>query len=100
MFPVVADSNRLLGCVTTNEVKSLPREEWPRRTVQEIILPCTPENTISPEMDAQQALKRMTRSGISRLMVVKENHLLGIISLKDLLGFLSTKLDIEGYRAS
>jgi Zn-dependent protease/CBS domain-containing protein len=98
MFPVVADSNDLLGCVTTNEVKNLPREEWPRRMVREIVLPCTPENTVSPEADAQQALKRMTRSGISRLMVVKGNHLLGIISLKDLLGFLSTKLDIEGHK--
>ena len=99
LFPVVNDSNNLLGYVTTNEVKNLPKEEWSRRTVQEITQPCSEENTAAPETDAQQALQRMTRSGIGRLMVVKENRLLGIIALKDLLGFLSTKIDIEGYGA-
>jgi Zn-dependent protease/CBS domain-containing protein len=97
MFPVVADSNNLLGCVTTNEVKNLSREEWAQHTVREITRPCTEENTAPPETDAQQALLRMTRTGVGRLMVVKENRLIGIISLKDLLGFLSTKLNLEGH---
>lgn len=97
MFPVVADSNSLLGCVTVNDVKQIPREQWPQRTVQDIIHQCSAENTTSPETDAEQALARMTRTGISRLMVVRDNHLLGIISLRDLVSFLSTKLDIEGY---
>ncbi len=96
MFPVVTDYGDLLGCVTTNEVKNLPREEWALHTVQEILLPCTEENTISPESNAQQTFLRMTRTGISRLMVAKENRLLGIVSLKDLVGFLSTKMNLEG----
>jgi len=97
MFPVVTDSNHLLGCVTAEEIKNLPREEWTWRTVQEIFRPCTSENTAPPETDAQQALSTMTRTGIGRLMVVKENRLVGILSLKDLLGFLSTKLSLEGH---
>ena len=96
MFPVVTDSNDLLGCVTADEIKNLPREEWTWRTVQEIVRPCTSENTAPPETDAQQALSTMTRTGTGRLMVVKGNRLVGIISLKDLLGFLSTKLSLEG----
>jgi Zn-dependent protease/CBS domain-containing protein len=97
MFPVLSDSGDLLGCVTTNDVKKLPREEWATRTVREITRPCSAENTMPPEEDAQQVLARMTRTGAGRLMVVKGNRLLGIVSLRDLLGFLSTKLDIEGY---
>jgi Zn-dependent protease/CBS domain-containing protein len=96
MFPVVADSDSLLGCVTTDEIRNLPREEWTHRTVKEITRPCSEENTALPGTDARQALSRMTKNGISRMMVVKNNHLMGIISLKDLLGFLSTKLEIEG----
>lgn len=97
MFPVVTDTSNLVGCVTTEEVKSLPRQEWASRTVREILRPCTSENTVSPEVDAQQALSKMTKSGQSRLMVVEQDRLLGIISVKDLLGFLSAKLDMEGY---
>jgi Zn-dependent protease/predicted transcriptional regulator len=97
MFPVVTDSNDILGCVTTNEIKNLPREEWGQHSVSEITRPCTEENTIAPEIDALRALLQMTRTGASRLMIVKGNRLLGIISLKDLLGFFSTKLNLEGY---
>jgi predicted transcriptional regulator len=98
MFPVVQDSARLLGCVTTEAVKNLPRSEWPNRTVREIIQPCTSENTAQPGLDAEHALAKMTRTGVGRLMVVRDNQLLGIIALKDLLKFLSTKLDVEGGR--
>ena len=28
MFPIVEDTDRLVGCVTTKQVKEIPREEW------------------------------------------------------------------------
>ncbi len=37
----------------------------------------------------------MNRTGNSRLMVTDGDQLVGIITLKDLLGFLSTKLDLD-----
>jgi Zn-dependent protease/CBS domain-containing protein len=96
MYPVLADSNYLVGCVTVEQVKNLPRSEWQSKTVQEILQPCSPENTIAPEADAQQVLVRMTKTGRGRLMVTRGDQLLGIIALKDLLKFFSTKLEIEG----
>lgn len=45
---------------------------------------------------AMKALSRINRTKNSRLMVVdKNNQLVGILSLKDLLRFLSLKLDLE-----
>jgi hypothetical protein len=41
-------------------------------------------------------LAQITKSGQSRLMVLDRGHLLGTIALKDLIGFLGAKLDIEG----
>ena len=97
MFPVVlAGSDKLAGCVTTNGVKTVPREEWNRHSVREVLQPCSEENTISPEMDAVKALAQISRSGLSRLMVVDKDRLVGVLSLKDLVGFLATKLDLEG----
>ncbi len=97
MFPVVATgSEKLAGCVTTSGVKRVPREEWNQHSVREVLQPCSPENTIGPDTDAVKALAQISRSGQSRLMVVDRGHLLGVIALKDLIGFLATKLDIEG----
>ena len=95
LFPVV-DDGRLLGCVHTRAVKELPREEWSRQSVSAIMERCSPDNTIGPDTDAVQALSRMSATGQSRLMVVEEGRLLGIIALKDLLKFLALKVELEG----
>jgi len=93
MYPVV-HGNTLVGCVTTRQVKDIPRGEWGRRTVGEIASGCSPENTVGPDIDAIKALGIMSRTGNSRLMVVENGRLIGVITLKDIMGFLSVRLDL------
>jgi CBS domain-containing protein len=95
LFPVAADGT-LQGCITTRQVKEIPREEWTQHTVGELYIKCDSSNTVTSSTDATEALSRMHRNSHSRLMVVDDNKLVGIISLKDLLRFLSLKLDLEG----
>jgi CBS domain-containing protein len=99
MFPVLRDS-KLLGCITTKQVKEIPRNEWNRHAVQELVTPCSQDNAIGPDMDAVHVLSTMTRTGNSRLMVVDQDRLVGIVTLKDLLHFLSLKMDLEGTNGS
>jgi len=94
MFPIV-DDGKLIGCISTREVKDIPQEEWSQHTVGEFSKPCSSINTIAPETDAMKALSIMHQTGKSRLMVVESNRLVGIVVLKDLLKFLSLKLDLE-----
>jgi CBS domain-containing protein len=94
LYPVV-DGDRLVGCVTTREIKQLPRDEWDRQTVGAIAqAPCA-ENTIAPDTDAMAALAAMSRRRASRLMVVEGERLVGILTLKDLLEFFSLKMELE-----
>jgi len=95
MLPVV-DAGRLVGCVTTKQVKETPRGEWSHKTVGEIVIPCGPGNTIGPGEDAVKAIATMKESGASRLMVTENGRLVGILALKDLLTFLSLKVELEG----
>ncbi len=95
MFPVVEDTDRLIGCVTTKKVKEIPREEWTHRKLGEIVAQCSAENTIGPQVDAMKALSLMSKSGLSRLMVIEGNRLVGVIALKDMLKFFSLKVELE-----
>ena len=95
MFPVVDDAGRLLGCISTRQVRQLEREEWDRQTVGALAERCGPENVVAPTADAMEALSRMSRTGASRLMVVEGDRLLGILTLKDLLRFFSLKMELE-----
>ena len=94
MFPVLEDG-RLVGCATTSRLKDVSIEEWGGKTVSDILQPCSEENTIPPNADAMKALSRMNRNRVSRLMVVENGRLQGILSLKDLLDFLSLKIELE-----
>ncbi|MHA1152508.1 MAG: M50 family metallopeptidase [Alphaproteobacteria bacterium] len=95
LFPVVED-HRLLGCAGIREVKMLPREEWARRRVADILAPCTAANTVDAETDAVKAMAIMRQSGNTRLMVVEDGRLVGMLVLKDMLEFFALKMDLEG----
>jgi len=95
MFPVMA-GDQLVGYITTRQVKEVPREEWERETIGHLAAPCSSENTITPDTDATKALARMNQTGSSRLLVIDRGHLVGIVALKDLLNFLSLKVELEG----
>ena len=62
----------------------------------EVMTPDLRAVTIAADADAMEALEKMQRTGSSRLLVTEGDHLLGIVSLKDLLRFLSLKLELEG----
>lgn len=94
MFPVM-DDGRLAGCITTRQVKEVPRQEWDSRTVGEIAQGCSGENTVSPETEALEALALMNRTGNSRIMVVDNGRLAGVLSLKDIMRFISLRLDLN-----
>ena len=93
MYPV-SDNGKLEGCISTKEVKSLPIDQWDDHKVREITRPCSDENTISPDADAVKALSLMKKTGNSRLMIVDNDKLVGIITLKDMLKFFAVKIDL------
>jgi Zn-dependent protease/CBS domain-containing protein len=94
LFPVV-DGDKLTGCVTTRQVKEVDRSDWNRKTVGDVAVNCSAENAVGPEMDAIKALSTMRRSGVSRLMVVEGGRLVGVVTLKDMLEFLSLKIELD-----
>lgn len=97
LYPVVDDRGTLVGCVTINAIKQLPQDQWQTTRVTELLKPCNETNTVHPQTDAMNALAMLNRTGSSRLMVVDETgRLVGVVALKDLLGFLAMKVDLEG----
>ncbi len=96
MFPVVTDSQQLVGCVSTEQVKKLPRSEWSQHNLREIAQPCSRQNTITPDTDAAKVLSIIGRAEDSPLLVVENDQLVAFVSPQDLLHFLSIKLELEG----
>lgn len=98
MFPVVQDE-KLLGCISSQRIKEIPREEWDSLFVSAALDACSVDNTISPQAEAAKALSIMNRTGRSRLLVVEEGKLEGVITLKDILGSLSIRAELEDWNS-
>jgi predicted transcriptional regulator len=90
----VVEGSKLVGCITLERIKNLSAEERAERTVGDVAEACTEKNTIRADADAMEALSRMSRDN-SRMMVVDDGHLQGIIALRDLMRFFSLKIALE-----
>ena len=89
-FPVV-DDFRLLGLVDAEAASRTPRGEWSRQSVGTVTEPCTDLNTVGPQTDALDALGRMRRGRLARLLVADGGRLVGTVSLGDLAQGLVTR---------
>lgn len=78
-FPVKKD-DELKGFVTLKEVKDIPRSNWDKVTVEEVVAPHRKESEISPENDAFSALEMMTREGRGRIIVTEQGKIVGLIT--------------------
>ena len=95
MFPVI-DNSEILGCIVTDSIKKVPRDQWQTTTVGDLIKPCSSENTVTPDTDVASVLAKMMKNdSMSRFMVVENGSLVGMISLKDLKSYIALKMDIE-----
>ena len=96
LYPVVAEEDTLIGCVASQDVKNFPKEEWDRRQVAELSHACSEKDTISPDSDAFKALSKIQETGGGSLLVTEHNHLLAIVSPRDVMNFLAAKLRMQG----
>jgi hypothetical protein len=79
-YPVV-QNGRLLGIVTLQCVRALPRDQWNNATVGEIIVSCERAVTVQPEAAALDAMAKMARQKVGRLLVTgKEGQLQGMLT--------------------
>ncbi|MBF2018447.1 MAG: site-2 protease family protein [Rivularia sp. T60_A2020_040] len=82
-FPVM-ENDRPIGLVTLNQVKQVPRDEWNRRTVRDIMLPVGMGITVHLGDNMMQVVEKMREARSQRLLVTNNGNLQGIISATDL----------------
>jgi CBS domain-containing protein len=95
-FPVVADGH-ILGVITLNDVKNVPREKWATTKAVEVIEPLKKEMFMKPEDQAVNALMKMASEDVSHLLVVAdENQLVGLITRTDIIRLIKIKTTLGG----
>jgi Zn-dependent protease/CBS domain-containing protein len=86
-LPVLAGS-RLLGLLCTSDLRKVPREEWGRRTVEQVMRPADQILVARPDEELADALTKLTSRDIDQLPVVEEGRLQGFLRRGDVLRWL------------
>ncbi|NOR65715.1 MAG: CBS domain-containing protein [Candidatus Scalindua sp.] len=93
-YPVVSDDT-LLGIVSINNVKQIPREEWKEVNVSKILDARIIGFCVHPDDDATLAMSKMIKNGLGRVPVIDSGKLTGIVSNKDIMQILRHKIDLN-----
>jgi Zn-dependent protease len=99
MFPVADVNGRLLGCVKSERIRDIQKQERPHRMVAEIMEPCNDDNTMPVLTDAFTAMQKMRRSGTDRVIATDGDEVAGVVSLNELLRFASMKMELDDLEA-
>ena len=91
----VMEDDRLVGLITTNEVRALPAERWPFTTVREVMRPINSIHSVSREMPAIEALEIMGREDVNQLPVTSDDRVQGIVTRAHLLQVLRSRADLN-----
>ena len=89
-FPV-REGSEVLGFVSLDQVKGTPRDELSAATVRNRMVPLSPEVTTEPGAPLVDALRRMTQSGVGRLLVMQDGELVGMITRAGLMRFIEAR---------
>ena len=98
-FPV-AQGGMLIGRIGTKEAAALDRGRWAATAVGAVMAPRTAADTIAPEAAAIEAMTRMAGFGHSRLFVVRDGRLVGVVAQRDVMELLSAKAELTGERGA
>ncbi|MFN3487141.1 MAG: CBS domain-containing protein, partial [Planctomycetota bacterium] len=90
------DGETLLGLATLHELRSVPREAWPRTTLADVMVPVDRVEKVTPSEPLERVLERMEDRGINQLPVVEAGVLQGLVTREDVLRLLATDLELTG----
>ena len=92
-FPVM-DDGVLKGIAIAHDANQIPRMEWINRRVSDILKPIDEKYKVSEELDAVDALTKMLHQDIQELLVIKNQEVIGIVTLRDVMSLFKMKTDL------
>jgi Zn-dependent protease len=87
-FPVFED-NHFLGITCLQDIRRIPRGDWPQTRVRQIMTPA--ENLVYADAsdDAASLLERLARRQVNQLPVLERGELRGFVRREDIMRWLS-----------
>jgi Zn-dependent protease/predicted transcriptional regulator len=92
---VVGDPGRIVGLITSHEIKGVARGRWARTPLNDVMRPIGQLRTVQPDMLAIDALTLMGREDVNQLPVMSEGKFEGMVGRRHILQLLQARADLN-----
>jgi CBS domain-containing protein len=92
-YPVVRDGT-ILGVVTLQSVRAIPKDMRNSTTVGQAMTHGEPMVAVKSTMSALDAMHKMARERVGRLLIIEDGKLAGIITRGDLMRTIQTRQEV------
>lgn len=86
-FPVEADGE-LVGLVTLEDVRAIPRQQWDTTYVRDMMTPNNKLSTLPSTAEADEALHQLGQLDVRQVPVVDNGRLVGLVRRRDIMKWL------------
>ncbi len=93
--PIVA-GDELLGLVTMQDLKRVPKEEWATTSVFRAMTPREKLHQVDVQDDISQALETMAKENINQLPVIEFGRFVGFVTRADVLRLMQVRSELGG----
>ena len=87
---LVNRGDKTVGLITLHRIKEVPRSEWATTSAARVMLPFEQLKCVDPDTELWSALQMMDRNGVNQMPVVRDQHVIGMLSREDAITFLRT----------
>jgi Zn-dependent protease/CBS domain-containing protein len=95
-YPVCAADGKFRGLLRLDALKSVPREKWPYTTTGDVVAEAGADRLhIAAGEGAARAMRLLLAAGTSRLAVLEEGKVVGIVTRRDIGRFIAIRTELE-----
>jgi Zn-dependent protease len=91
----VVDNDRLVGIISLDDVRKVPREAWDSTPVSQVMTPAEKLAVANPREEASDALNDLTQRDVRQLPVVDNGRLVGMLRGGDIMKWLQLQSDFK-----
>jgi Zn-dependent protease/predicted transcriptional regulator len=88
---LVAENNQPIGLVTIRDIISIPRQEWDKTCVNQVMTPWERLVRVSPDAALANVLQSMQFSHLTYVPVVAENRVEGLLTREQIIRYLNSR---------
>lgn len=93
-FCVTDPQGTLEGCLTLQDISRIPQEQWAFTPLSKVAVPLDRMVTVTPDTMLLDALQGMDRSDVSKVPVLQEGQVVGVLSREDVLHYVRLRAEL------